>query len=166
MSTTATRRTTSAKAPTATVEQPAAPSALAIVPQPAPVEAVIPPTPPADNKAKAIMVGPNALEYFNALKGEFKGEGKTKETSLTSEEAMDLLVKVASDRRFTARQKHDEETKELVYNLDGSPEMETVDLFEQAAVEIFAKRGNVKKLSTIDRLKAQLAALGVDVNKL
>lgn len=133
---------------------------------PAKTVALAPVADPKKNSTNAILISDNALAFFNALKNEFKGPGATKETPLTSVEAFDLLLSVASDRRFGAHQKHDDETGEALFDTDGQPEMVHVDLFEKEAEKIFKNRGNTSNKSKIEKLKAKMAALGVDVSKL
>lgn len=143
---------------TATPATPEAPAAAVV----APVEV----TAAADKKAQAIMISPRALQFFNDLKAEFKGPGATKETALTSVEAMDLLIDAATDRRFKFVPKHDEATGEVVFDADGNPEMVQVDTFASAADKIFKGRGNTSNRSKIESLIAKMKKLGVDTTAL
>ena len=134
----------------------------------APTATVAAPAPAvkAPSATAAIIIASKHLEWFNALKEEFHGPGATVSTALTSVEAFELLMEVATDRRFASIQAHDEETGEALFDSDGVPEMKTLDLFEKASEKIFKARAATKNKSKIEKLKEKMAALGVDVSKL
>ena len=75
-----------------------------------------------------------------------------KDKPLTAEEAIALLISVATDHRF-----HYVTTGET--DDDGLPEMKCIDRFDDAANAIFASRASVARAAKLERLKAQMAEL-------
>lgn len=133
-------------------------AAIAAATAPAPVLV------PAKKSTNAIIISDDAMDFVALLKRDFQGPGKTKETPLTSVEAMDLLINVASERRYKMMPAHGTDGKPL-YD-DEVPVMEKVDLFETTAQKIFAAREKSTRRSHVEKLLAKLASAGYDVSSL
>ncbi len=80
-----------------------------------------------------------------------------KKKFLTSEEVLDVLYVVATDRRHKVNYVYDE-AGEAVFDEDGQPVTETIDLIEVEAKRIIAERDAGRAANTVSTLSAKLAA--------
>lgn len=116
-----------------------------------------------------VTIRPEDKDLLKEIQNEFHGynvSDPTKPKYLTTEEALELLLEVATDRRFKQVQSTDEESGELLFDDEGAPIMEPVDLFEITANRIIGDRQKRTRTSQVAAVKGQLSEATAELEAL